>query len=188
MHQYALAEQRKVRPTVLVSATSSPSRMTLAGNSERNVSRSVMSQPRPLRTRRDPSVETMARKPSHFTSKAKSPRVGSDSDRASIGSGRAEYDATAEPEAYATTSSLNPELDGFTVAPVSRKSRLEAERTIACWSQVKRDDRIEYVKALLEWASSDVRQVYIRVTASLAVAVLFVTQIKLEALRRLDRR
>ena len=53
---------------------------------------------------------------------------------------------------------------------------------------MKRDDRIEYVKALLEWASSDVRQVYIRVTASLAVAVLFVTQIKLEALRRLDRR
>jgi hypothetical protein len=48
-----------------------------------------MSQPRRLRTRSEPSVETIARKPSHFTSYAKSPPVGNRPERARIGSGEA---------------------------------------------------------------------------------------------------
>ncbi len=39
--------------------------------------------------------ETIARNPSHFPSNAQSPRDGIGPERASIGSGRALYDATA---------------------------------------------------------------------------------------------
>ena len=68
-----------------------------------------MSQPRRLRTRKgNPSVETMPRKPSHFTSNAQSLRAGIGPERASRGSGRALYDATAaQPILGQSTSSEN---------------------------------------------------------------------------------
>ena len=49
------------------------------------------------------------------------------------------------------------------------------------------DNRLEYVKAMIDWADSERRQVYIRVTAAVAVATLFVTQIPIPQLRGLDR-
>ncbi|MEA2494671.1 MAG: hypothetical protein QOJ29_2582 [Thermoleophilaceae bacterium] len=48
------------------------------------------------------------------------------------------------------------------------------------------DDDREFMKAMIEWTRDDVRQVYLRVTASLGIAVLFLTQLpfdKLAALR-----
>ena len=38
--------------------------------------------------------------------------------------------------------------------------------------------KIEYVKALVEWAKDDARQVYIRVVAALGLAGVFVTRFK----------
>jgi hypothetical protein len=49
------------------------------------------------------------------------------------------------------------------------------------------DNRLEYVKAMIDWADSESRQVYIRVTAAVAVTTLFVTQIPIPQLRMLDR-
>ena len=49
-------------------ATSSPSRVDSSGMSPNSGTSSVMAQPRRLRTRRPPSVDTSARKPSHLTS------------------------------------------------------------------------------------------------------------------------
>lgn len=48
-------------------------------------------------------------------------------------------------------------------------------------------DTSGYIKAMIEWASGDLRQVYLRVTAALSIAVLFVTQIPLKDLQELDR-
>jgi hypothetical protein len=50
------------------SATSSPSRTARTGTSATNPTYGVMSQPRRLRTRSGPSVDTIARNPSYFTS------------------------------------------------------------------------------------------------------------------------
>lgn len=51
------------------------------------------------------------------------------------------------------------------------------------------DDR-EFIKEMIQWTRDDVRQVYLRVTASLGIAVLFLTQLpfdKLAALRGFDK-
>jgi hypothetical protein len=48
----------------------------------------------------------------------------------------------------------------------------------------------EFINAMIEWSRDDVRQVYLRVTASLAIAVLFLTQLpfdKLAALHGFDK-
>jgi hypothetical protein len=45
----------------------------------------------------------------------------------------------------------------------------------------------EYIKALLEYVKDDVRQDYLRVTGALAFAAIFVTQIKIGELQRLNR-
>jgi hypothetical protein len=50
------------------SATSSPSSRARTGSCARKPTCSVMSQPRRLRTRSGPSVETIARNPSNFSS------------------------------------------------------------------------------------------------------------------------
>ena len=66
-------------------AHSSPSSVAKIGSAVSSGTRLVMSQPRRLRTRNLPSVETRARNPSHLTSYAQSPRVGSLPLRASMG-------------------------------------------------------------------------------------------------------
>jgi uncharacterized membrane protein YkvI len=54
-------------------------------------------------------------------------------------------------------------------------------------SEEERSERVAYVQALLEYARDDARQVYIRVTAALAVATLFVTQIPFKNLQALSQ-
>jgi uncharacterized membrane protein YkvI len=54
-------------------------------------------------------------------------------------------------------------------------------------SDEERSERVAYVQALLEYTRDDARQVYIRVTAALAVATLFVTQIPFKNLQALDQ-
>lgn len=54
-------------------------------------------------------------------------------------------------------------------------------------SPEERAERLAYVQALLEYTRDDARQVYIRVTASLAVTTLFVTQIPFKNLQALSR-
>jgi hypothetical protein len=49
-----------------------------------------------------------------------------------------------------------------------------------------RENDIEFIKAMLELAKEDARQVYLRVTAAGAVAVLFVTQLPFARLLALD--
>jgi hypothetical protein len=63
-----------------------PSSLT-GGSAPSSGSNAVMSQPRRLRTRRPSSVETMARNPSHFTSKDQPEPEGSGPGRDSISSG-----------------------------------------------------------------------------------------------------
>src|SRR3954453_15957118 len=46
---------------------------------------------------------------------------------------------------------------------------------------------VEFIKATIEWAKDDVRQVYLRVTAALGIAVLVLTQLPFEKLTELDR-
>src|SRR4051794_32621112 len=46
---------------------------------------------------------------------------------------------------------------------------------------------LEYVKAMIDHVKDDARQDYIRVTAALAVATLFVTQVPISQLRRLNQ-
>ena len=45
----------------------------------------------------------------------------------------------------------------------------------------------EYIKALLEYVKDDVRQDYLRVTGALAFAAVFVTQVRIAELQRLNR-
>jgi hypothetical protein len=45
---------------------------------------------------------------------------------------------------------------------------------------------LEYVKAMLDYVRDDARQDYLRVTAALALAAIFVTQVPIAELRRLD--
>jgi hypothetical protein len=45
----------------------------------------------------------------------------------------------------------------------------------------------EYIKALLEYVKDDVRQDYLRVTGALAFAAIFVTQVRIAELQRLNR-
>jgi hypothetical protein len=52
---------------------------------------------------------------------------------------------------------------------------------------VPSDGAIDYIKAMIDWADADRRQVYIRVTAALGIVALFVTQIPLGQLRGLHR-
>ena len=66
--QDALADEREVRLAVIVERDELAVEDCATGSCARKLARSVMSQPRRLRTRSDPSVETIARKPSHFTS------------------------------------------------------------------------------------------------------------------------
>jgi N-acetylmuramoyl-L-alanine amidase len=66
-------------------ATTSPSSTRPVGRSASSSSCMVMFQPRRLWTRRPSSVDTIARKPSHFTSYAQPLPVGSSPLRASIG-------------------------------------------------------------------------------------------------------
>lgn len=55
-------------------------------------------------------------------------------------------------------------------------------------SAVERETRSrEYIKALLEYVKDDVRQDYLRVTGALAFAAIFVTQIRIAELQRLNR-
>ena len=51
---------------------------------------------------------------------------------------------------------------------------------------ISQEAGIEYIKAMLEYARDDARQVYLRVTAALAVAALVLTQIPFEQLQRLE--
>jgi hypothetical protein len=48
------------------------------------------------------------------------------------------------------------------------------------------EHKVAYVQSLLEWASADARQVYLRVTAALAIATLFLTQLPFETMQRLS--
>ena len=68
-------------------ATSSPSRTSPVGSLRSSGSTGVMFQPRRLRTRSPASVETIARKPSHLSSKDHSEPEGKGPGRESIGSG-----------------------------------------------------------------------------------------------------
>jgi len=45
---------------------------------------------------------------------------------------------------------------------------------------------VEYIKAMLEYARDDARQVYLRVTAALALAALLVTQLPFKELKGLE--
>jgi hypothetical protein len=44
---------------------------------------------------------------------------------------------------------------------------------------------LEFIKAMIEWTKDDVRQVQLRVSAELAVAVLYITQLPFDRLARL---
>jgi hypothetical protein len=46
--------------------------------------------------------------------------------------------------------------------------------------------KLEYIKAMLEYYKDDARQDYVRVTGTLALAAIFVTQVPIPQLRRLD--
>jgi hypothetical protein len=46
--------------------------------------------------------------------------------------------------------------------------------------------KLEYIKAMLDYYKDDARQDYVRVTGSLALAAIFVTQVPIPQLRRLD--
>jgi lipoprotein signal peptidase len=62
------------------------------------------------------------------------------------------------------------------------------------WSDVKRPSAagedpipdLEYIKAMIDFARDDARQVYLRVTGAVAIAVLFLTQLPFERLAALD--
>jgi hypothetical protein len=49
------------------------------------------------------------------------------------------------------------------------------------------DLNVEYIKAMIEWTKDDVRQIYLRVTASLGIAVLVLTQLPFEKLAELNQ-
>jgi hypothetical protein len=49
------------------------------------------------------------------------------------------------------------------------------------------DEKLEFIKALLEYVKDDVRQDYLRVTGALAFAAIFVTQVPIAELQRLNR-
>jgi hypothetical protein len=49
------------------------------------------------------------------------------------------------------------------------------------------DLEVEYIKAMIDWTKDDVRQVYLRVTAAIGIAVLVLTQLPFEKLAELDR-
>jgi phosphatidylserine synthase len=51
---------------------------------------------------------------------------------------------------------------------------------------VSEQAKVEYIKAMIEWARDDARQVYLRVSGTLAIATLFVTQIPVPRLRELS--
>lgn len=53
--------------------------------------------------------------------------------------------------------------------------------------QAERSEKLAYVQALLEYTRDDARQVYIRVTATLAITTLFVTQVPFKNLQALNR-
>jgi hypothetical protein len=53
-------------------------------------------------------------------------------------------------------------------------------------SEEERAAKLAYVQALLEYTRDDARQVYIRVTAALAVATLFATQLPFKNLQALN--
>jgi hypothetical protein len=46
---------------------------------------------------------------------------------------------------------------------------------------------LEYVKAMLDYVKDDARQDYVRVTGALALAAIFVTQVRISELQRLNR-
>jgi hypothetical protein len=51
---------------------------------------------------------------------------------------------------------------------------------------VNEDRRLEYIKAMIEWTADDAKQVYVRVTGAVGIAVLFLTQLPFGRLANLS--
>jgi hypothetical protein len=102
--QHPLADTRKVGLSIVAKRDEFSVEHGPYRQPREKVELGAMFQPRRLRPRSGPPVETMARNPSHLTSYAQGPRAGRRPERASIGSGSALYSTAAVGKPYPGTS------------------------------------------------------------------------------------